>query len=220
MSGDIRAVVFDLGNVCITWDRRLLYRHFFDDEAELEHFLTEVYSMEVNERFDRGLPLAELTAELAARHPRYEREVLALADRWIETIGPVIDGTIAILAELCARAVPVYALSNWNADTFALVEPHHEFLRWFDGVVISGREGITKPDPAIYRVLCERHGLAPQEALFVDDSPANVEGARAVGMAAVVFTDPASLRAHLVAAGLLDPLSDPSDRPAGQRADG
>jgi 2-haloacid dehalogenase len=204
MSGDIRAVVFDLGNVCITWDRRLLYRQFFDDEAELEHFLTEVYSMEVNERFDRGMPLAELTAELAARHPRYEREVLALADRWIETIGPVIDGTVAILDELRGRAVPLYALSNWNADTFALVEPLHEFFRWFDGIVISGREGITKPDPAIYRLLCERHDLVPRQTLFVDDAPANVEGARAAGMAAVRYTDPSSLRAHLVAAGLLD----------------
>jgi 2-haloacid dehalogenase len=205
MSGEIRAVVFDLGNVCITWDRRLLYRQFFDDEAELEHFLTEVYSMEVNERFDRGMPLAELTAELAARHPRYEREVLALADRWIETIGPVIDGTIAILAELRARSVPLYALSNWNAETFALVEPHHEFLGWFDGIVISGREGVTKPDPAIYRLLCERHGLAPQHALFVDDSPANVEGARATGMPALRFADASTLRAELVAVGLLAP---------------
>lgn len=203
MASSLRAVVFDLGNVCITWDRRLLYRSMFTDDAELEHFLAEVYSMEANERFDRGQPLAELTAELAARHPRYAAEVLALRDRWIETIGPVIEGTVALLAELRAAGVALYALSNWNAETFALVEPRHEFFTWFDGIVISGREGITKPDPAIYRVLCERHALTPHEALFVDDAPANVAGARAVGMDAVHFTDPPALRAALEARGLL-----------------
>lgn len=198
-----RAVVFDLGNVCITWDRRLLYRPMFADDAALEHFLTEVYSMEANERFDRGQPLAEFTAELAARHPGYATEVLALRDRWIETIGPVIDGTIALLAELRVAGVPLYALSNWNAETFALVEPNHEFFGWFAGTVISGREGITKPDPAIYRLVCDRYGFAPQHALFVDDSPVNVAAALAVGMDAVHFTDPPALRSALVARGLL-----------------
>jgi len=203
MSSPLRVVVFDLGNVCITWDRRLLYRPMFPDEAELEHFLAEVYSMEANERFDRGQPLVEFTAELAARHPGYAAQVLALRDRWIETIGPVIDGTVALLAELRAAGVPLFALSNWNAETFALVEPHHAFLGWFDGTVISGREGVTKPDPAIYRIACDRYGFAPHEALFVDDSPVNVDGARRVGMDAVHFTDPPALRTELVARGLL-----------------
>ncbi len=199
----IESVVFDLGNVCITWDRRLLYRSMFPDEAELERFLAEVYTLEANDRLDRGLPLAALTAELAARHPRYAREVLALRDRWIETIGPVIDGTIALLAELRDAGVPLYALSNWNDETFALVEGAHEFFGWFEGIVVSGREGITKPDPAIYHLLCERHGIAPEGALFVDDSPVNVAAARSIGMTAHQFTDPPSLRAELVAHGLL-----------------
>jgi 2-haloacid dehalogenase len=196
-------VVFDLGNVLITWDRRLLYREMFAAEEELERFLTDVYSMAANERFDRGQPLDEFTAELAAAHPRYEREVLALRDRWIDTIGPVIDGSVEILAELRAAGVPCFALSNWNAETFALVEPRHEFFRWFDGIVISGREGICKPAPEIYERCCARHGFAPADALFIDDAPANVAGARAVGMDAVHFTDPALLRADLVARGLL-----------------
>ena len=205
MQGGVRVVVFDLGNVVITWDRRLLYRSMFAAEEDLERFLTEVYSLEANERFDRGQSLDDFTAELAALHPRYTDEVMALRERWVETIGPVIDGSVAILAELRARGVPIYALSNWNAETFALVEPRHEFLRWFDGIVISGREGVVKPEPEIYRVLCARHGFAPREALFVDDSVVNVDGARAVGMDAVHFTGSDALRGALVARGLLPP---------------
>lgn len=203
MRGDVSVVVFDLGNVLITWDRRLLYRPMFATEAELERFLADVYSMEANERFDRGQPLEAFTAELAAAHPAYAREVLALRDRWIETIGAVDEAVVAILRELRDKGVPVYALSNWNADTFALVEPQHEFLQWFDGIVISGREGLVKPEAAIFELLALRHGFALDEALFVDDAPANVDGARAVGMDAVQFTDAGTLRRELVVRRLL-----------------
>ena len=140
MSTQATVVVFDLGNVLITWDRRLLYRRIFATEAALERFLEEVYTMEANERFDRGQPLEEFTAELAAAHPEHADAVLALRDRWIETIGPVIDGSVEVLRELLGHGVRCFALSNWNAETFALVEPHHAFLGWFEGVVLSGRE--------------------------------------------------------------------------------
>lgn len=203
MSTQATVVVFDLGNVLITWDRRLLYRRIFATEAALERFLEEVYTMEANERFDRGQPLEEFTAELAAAHPEHADAVLALRDRWIETIGPVIDGSVEVLRELLGHGVRCFALSNWNAETFALVEPHHAFLGWFEGMVLSGREGMVKPEPGIYRLLCDRHGFAPADALFVDDAPKNVEAARAVGMDAVLFTGPAALREALVGRGLL-----------------
>jgi 2-haloacid dehalogenase len=196
-------VVFDLGNVLISWDRRLLYASIFEDETELDHFLGEVYTLEANERLDRGQPLATFCAELAATHPRYESEIMALADRWIETIGPVVEGTVAILAELTQRGVPCYALSNWNADTYLIVEERYEFFGWFDGVTLSGREGVTKPDPEIYRRLFNTYGIDPLAALFVDDSAVNVEAARVLGMDAVLFTEPDELRHELTARGLL-----------------
>jgi 2-haloacid dehalogenase len=198
-----KIVVFDLGNVFITWDRRLLYRSLFDDEAELDHFLAEVYTLEQNDRLDRGETLDEFCRHLAQVHPRYEAEIRALRERWIETIGPIIEGTVAVLGELKDAGVPCYALSNWNADTFAIVEQHHEFLTWFDGVVLSGREGITKPDPEIFHVLCRRHGFEPASAFFVDDSPANVDVARSIGMDAELFTGPEALRRALHERGLL-----------------
>jgi 2-haloacid dehalogenase len=200
--GRPEAVVFDLGNVLVTWDRRLLFESLFDDEAELEHFLGAVYTLEANDRLDRGQPLAAFCAALADEHPAYEKQIRALEERWIETIGPPLDGTVEILRELKAAGVRCFALSNWNADTFAMVEHHHEFLGWFDGVVLSGREGVTKPDPEIYRRLFRRHAVDPADAVFVDDSPANVDTARRLGMDAVLFTDPASARVALRERGL------------------
>jgi 2-haloacid dehalogenase len=197
-------VVFDLGNVLITWDRRFLYASIFDDDAELDRFLTEVYTLEANDRLDRGQTLTDFCAALAEEHPGYADEIWALEKRWIETIGPPVEGTVEALRELTAAGVPCYALSNWNADTFRLVEAHHEFLSWFDGVVLSGHEGVTKPDPEIFRRLFQRFGIDPSTSLFVDDSPANVDVARRVGMDAEIFTSPAALRVVLRDRGLLD----------------
>jgi 2-haloacid dehalogenase len=196
------AVVFDLGNVLVTWDRRLLFASLFDDEDELDHFLTEDNTHEANDRLDRGQPLDEFCAALAAAHPTYEKQIRALEERWIETIGPPLDGSVEILRELKRAGVPCYALSNWNAGTFAVVEGHHEFLGWFDGVVLSGREGVTKPDPEIFRRLFRAHDVDPATAVFVDDSPANVDAARRLGMDAVRFTDPPALRVALRERGL------------------
>ena len=200
----IRAVVFDIGNVLIEWDRRLLYRHFYPDPDQLEAFLTTVYTLEANERFDRGQPLHEFTAELASEHPGHAAAILALRERWIETLGAVIEGTVEVLAELRRRNVPLYALSNFGAGSFALIEHRYEFFEWFDGMVISGREGVVKPEPEIFARLCERYRLAPAEAVFVDDMAVNVDAARRIGMDGVVFASPGQLRRELAARGLVD----------------
>ena len=194
--------VFDLGNVCVVWDRRLLYRQFFADDAALDQFLNEVYTLEANERFDRGQPLVDFTVQLAKRWPAYADAILALQHRWIETIGPVIDGTIALLDELRLNAVALYALSNWNADTFALVEPRFAWLEWFSGIVVSGREGVIKPQSDIYHRLLDRYAIDPTTTVFVDDSPANVDTARSLGMRAIVFDSPVQLRRALADLGL------------------
>lgn len=199
----LTVVVFDLGNVLITWDRRLLFRSVFDDPAAMDRFLDEVYTLEVNDRLDRGTPLHEVCATLLRDHPQHGEAITALRDRWIETIGPVIDGTVDVLRELVARGVGCYALSNWNAETFALVAPHHDWLGLFRGIVLSGREGVAKPDAEIFRRLCVRYGIDASRALFVDDNAVNVDAARAFGMDAVRFTEPVAFRRALRERGLL-----------------
>ena len=196
-------VVFDLGNVLIGWDRELLFSQLIDDADELDHFLNEVYSLEANRELDRGVPLPDVVAALSIRHPEYQTVFEAFGQRWIETIAGAIDGSVEILEELHTRWTPLYALSNWGADTFAIVEHEFSFLRLFDGLVISGREGVVKPDRAIFDLMCERHGFRPAEALFIDDSETNVEAAHALGFDTVLFTGPEQLRAELTTRNLL-----------------
>jgi 2-haloacid dehalogenase len=199
----VKAVVFDLGGVLIDWDPRYLYRKLLADEAAVEEFLATVATPEWNAELDGGRPFAEGVAALTRRHPAHAAAIAAYHERWPEMLGGDLPGSVELLAELRAAGVPLYALTNWSAETFAITRQRFEFLDWFDGLVVSGEEGMVKPDPRLFRVLLDRFGLAPEATFYVDDSPANVAAARRLGIDAVRFSDPEQLRRDLVERGLL-----------------
>jgi 2-haloacid dehalogenase len=197
-------VVWDLGGVLIEWDPRNLYRQVFRDEAEMEWFLAEVCHHDWNETQDAGRPFAEGIAEAVARHPGYRSQIEAFHARWTEMLGGEVAGSSAVLDELVERGVPVFALTNWSAETFPLARDRFPFLDRFGGIVVSGEEGTRKPHPEIFAILCERYALDPATTLFVDDSERNVRAAADQGFHAHRFTTAADLRAVLVGFGLLD----------------
>ena len=199
-----RAVVFDIGNVVVEWDPRFLYRKLFagDDEA-MERFLTDVAILDWNDEQDRGRPFADGVRELVARHPQHAALIEAFHHWWPEMLGEVIEGTVAIVEELRRAGFAVYALSNFSAETFPIACERAPLRDWFDGIVISGEEGVTKPDTRIFEVVCERFGLDPAATLFVDDSQRNVDAAAAFGFVALRFDDPDQLRGELRTRGLL-----------------
>jgi 2-haloacid dehalogenase len=202
----VSAAVFDLGGVLIDWDPRYLYRRLFDgDDAAMEAFLAEVCNASWNALQDAGRPWSVATAQLAARHPEQRALIEAYRARWPEMLGGPIEPAVAILGELRQASVPLYALSNWSAETYPIARERFDFLGWFDAVVISGEVGVTKPDRRIYRHLLEANGLEPESTLFVDDHAPNVEAATALGFVAVQFEGAPQLRAELEALGLLAP---------------
>lgn len=203
MISAIDTVIFDLGNVLIEWDLKNLYRKLIPDPDALDEFIATVVTMADNERLDSGVPIEEVAEAIALRHPDKHDLVMAYAHRWKETLGPVLSGTVEILDELSATGITLLALSNWGKDTFASIEADYPFFSHFDGMVISGREGVIKPDRAIFDLLCERYGVTPEGAVFIDDSVANIESATALGFDALLFESPRLLRAQLGDRGLL-----------------
>jgi 2-haloacid dehalogenase len=199
---DIDTVVFDLGEVLIPWHPRTLFRKLIPDAKTLERFLAEVCTSEWNALQDAGRPLAEGTAERIAAFPQYEAWIHAFYDRWPEMLGEVIEGSVELLRDLKANGYRVLALSNWSGETFPLARRLYPILSEFEGIVISGPEGMIKPDPAIYRLLCERYGVVPEQAVFIDDNLRNVEGAQAIGMHAIQFHTPLQVREALACLGL------------------
>lgn len=209
-SPDLTAIVLDLGNVVVEWDPRLLYRRLFDDTDEMEWFLRNVCTPSWNAGLDRGQPFADAVAELQAQYPEWAEEIEAYRERWPEMLGKIDEGTAAILRELDTAGSRVYALSNWSGETFPIAVARHPILKIFSGIVISGHEGVAKPEPEIFRILCRRYGLTPSTTLFVDDQETNVEAAAALGFRVHHFETADRLRAELESEGLLGKVAGPT----------
>jgi HAD superfamily hydrolase (TIGR01509 family) len=197
-------VVFDIGNVLLRWNPRNLYRNVFDDDERMERFLATALAMDFVSHTDIAEDFAGALEARAKSFPEFAEELRMFRPRWIETLGGPIEENVALLRRLRASSKPVYALSNFARETFALAERHHDFLSEFDERVISGHVGVVKPDQRIYEILFERVGRQPSELLFIDDSAANVRAAEALGMPAIHFTPRVDLEKELVARGALD----------------
>jgi 2-haloacid dehalogenase len=181
---------------------------FDGDEAAMETFLATVCTPDWNRQQDTGRPWSEAVATLSADHPDQGDLIAAYWKRWPETLGEAIAPTVELLAELRASRVPLYALTNWSAETFPVARARYPFLEWFDGIVVSGAVRAAKPDRRIYEALLERHGLEPASVVFIDDVAENVAAAQALGIRSIQFTDAVALRGELVSLGL--PVSEPS----------
>jgi len=198
-------VIFDFGGVLVDWNPRYLYRKLFGaDTVAMERFLAEICTMEWNVRQDAGRLWADAIAELVAHHPDHAALIRAYHERWEEMLAGPIDGSVAVLGELRDAGYRLYGLTNWSSETFPLARARYRFFDWFHGIVVSGEEGMIKPDHRLYARLFERYGVSPARAVFIDDNRHNVDAAVALGVRGIHFQSPAALRGELVALGLLD----------------
>ncbi|MBX9731119.1 MAG: HAD-IA family hydrolase [Sphingomonas sp.] len=198
------AVIFDVGNVLFEWNLRFLYKRLIEDDRALDAFLRDVVTMEWHLQHDAGRPFAETSAELIAQHPDHADLIAALGPRFNETIRGVVPGMAALVGELHEAGVPLFAITNFSGEFWRPFRvAHATFFDRFGDVVVSGDEGLMKPDRAIYELALARFGLAAGEAFFVDDNIVNVEAAAALGIAAHHFTGVAPLQQALTAMGLL-----------------
>lgn len=198
------AIIFDFGGVLVDWNPRYLYRKLMPgDEPGMERFLVETDFAGWNHRMDAGRPFSEGVADLCTRFPHYCRLIRAYDDRFLETLGGPIPGTVEILHRLYTTGLPLYGLSNWSAEKFRLVRQHYEFFNWLQDMVISGEVGMAKPDPRIFKAALAMVDRPAGECLFIDDMPANIETARSLGFQVIHFENPAQLERELVGRGLL-----------------
>lgn len=205
----IDAVVLDVGNVLIQWDPRALYRKIFlnadgtPDEDKVVWFLDTICDQHWNIQQDLGRSIAEGNAALIRKHPEWREAIEAYYGRHLEALPGPIESTVACMRALKNAGLPVHGLTNYGRETFAMAKTRFDFLNEFDGVVVSGEEGLVKPDPAIFEILTSRFKLTPKRTLFVDDSRANIDAADKLGFQVHHFTAPDALMPCLVEHGLL-----------------
>ena len=199
----IDTVIFDLGGVLIDWNPRHLYRKLFGDDVDaMERFLREVCNTEWNEQQDAGRSWEDAVQEAIARHPSEATMIRAYHERWHEMIAGALDQTVAVLDELRAKGIRILALTNWSHETFPVAVERFPFLQWFEGVLVSGTEGLKKPDPAIFALMIARYQIDPQRAVFIDDLQRNIDAAQAAGLHGIHFSGAQQLRTDLRKLGL------------------
>ena len=198
----VEAVVFDIGNVLVEWNPE----RYFDAKigaARRRALFEETQLFAMHDAVDRGAPLDTVVRDHTRKHPGWADEIMIWNDHWLDLVGPAIDPSVALLRELRAKGVSVFALSNYGRDTFEMSLPKFPFLEEFDRSYISGRMGVIKPDAEIYRRVEEDCGLDPACLLFTDDRPENIAAAEARGWQGHVFDGTDGFRARLVTEGVL-----------------
>jgi 2-haloacid dehalogenase len=200
---EIDHIVFDVGRVLIHYDPHLAYIELIPDEAERTSFLTYVCSSAWNVEQDRGRAWTDAEAEAIARHPEKAELIRAFRQHWHLMVSHAYHDSVAILRSLIAEGRDVTLLTNFASDTFVEAQALYPFLAESRGVTVSGLVRMLKPDPGIYAHHAEAFGLKPEATLFFDDSPKNVEGARAAGWNAELFVDAETLRGDLMRYGVV-----------------
>lgn len=193
----MKNVIFDFGNVLVQWHPEKVYAEHFGDEARAWWFLRHVCDAAWRNRIDAGESTAACIEELKAQQPEYAEAIELYRSRWREMLTDEVPGMREVINDLRNRGHEIYGLTNWSMETFPAARERFGILQMIDRYVVSGAEGLVKPDARLFRVLLDRYHLQAEECVFVDDNPDNVAAANALGMEDIVFTGADSLRKHL-----------------------
>jgi len=193
----IRQIVFDMGNVLLRFDTRGAAAAHTESPADAELLRRMTMESPWWQAMDRGGDERDALRGMLPDLPeRLRPSAGALMEDWDRFLFPIAD-TVDLAEELIGKGYGLYLLSNtpWRFQRFRAKLP---VLERFRGLVLSCEEGLLKPDPALYRRLFDRCGLAPEECFFIDDNSPNIECARYLGMTAHRFLgDAAALRRDL-----------------------
>ena len=196
------AVIFDIGNVLTCWQPEAFYDRVIGEDRRRALFAAvDLHAM--NEAVDAGALFRETIYDRADRHPDWAPEIRLWYDSWIDLASPRIEGSIALLRALRRNGVPVFALTNFGSYSYEEARDKLDFLAEFDREYVSGKMGVTKPDPRIYQMVEQDCTIPPDRLLFTDDRADNITAAARRGWRTHQFETWQGWARRLVAEGLL-----------------
>lgn len=202
-TNNIKNIIFDFGGVVMDWNPRYFFRDYFKDDERMEFFLKNIAEDEWNAEQDRGRSLKEGTDFQVAKFPEWEKEIRAYYDNWTTMLKSDIPQNVDVLRKLENSEYELFGLTNWSAETFPYALENYDFFKIFDGkIVVSGTEKLIKPDPKIWEVLLQRYQLKPEESVFIDDNPRNIEVAETLSFNTVHITEETNLEEELKNLGI------------------
>jgi putative hydrolase of the HAD superfamily len=205
--------IFDFGAVLFRWRPHVLLAQALPqrvtDEASARYWAAQIFQSYQGDwgDFDDGkVSVPELVARISARTGLTPEEVLAVVNAVPGELAPMAD-SVAILSALREAGHRLFFLSNMPEPYAQHLERSHSFLSWFEAGVFSARVGCRKPAARMFELAFARFGIAPGEAIFIDDHPANIAAAQALGLPALLFTTPEQLALDLAQQGWLAPTA-------------
>ena len=185
----IKNIIFDMGNVLIDFDPEVPLKEFCREGEERDTVRRELFESDEWWMADRGDISDKDRYELIAPRvaPEYQEALKNCCFHWYICMKNLVPGAKEFVA-WAKENYKIYVLSN-ASDLFYDYFLNFSPLEYFDGIVVSADLLMLKPDARIYEYLLNKYQLDPKECLFIDDRITNVEGARAVGINAVQFTN-------------------------------
>lgn len=184
----IRNIIFDIGNVLVSFQPRHYYKDVLKEACET--VCDAVFASSCWDDYDNGLcTLEEVKQQLLERHPDLRQEIALVIDDWFHLMKP-IPAMWELREECRERGYGIYIISNLSRDSYEYLQREYHLFDALDGRVLSFEERFGKPDARMFTRLCERCSLLPSECLFLDDHLPNIEAAERLGMHTVHVSDP------------------------------
>ena len=190
----VKKFLFDLGNVFFDWNPERILKPIFNDDERMNFFINNISFPLLDTRCDAGITIEVAVNDAVKKFPDFEKEIKLYYPNHGNMVGSFFQKTVDIFHKVKELNYPCYILSNWSAETYEGMEDQYPFLKEFDGKIISGRDFLIKPDPAIYELAISRFDLIPEETLFIDDRLDNIEAAQKLNFQTIHLTDPSLIQ--------------------------
>jgi len=190
----VKKFLFDLGNVFFDWNPERILKPIFNDDERMKFFINNISFPLLDTRCDAGVTIEVAVNDAVKKFPDFEKEIKLYYPNHGNMVGGFFQKTVDIFYKIKNLNYFCYVLSNWSAETYEGMEENYPFLKHFDGKIISGRDFLIKPDPAIYELAISRFDLVPQETLFIDDRLDNIEAAQKLNFQTIHLTDPSLIQ--------------------------
>ncbi len=190
----VKKFLFDLGNVFFDWNPEKILKPIFNDDKRMNFFINNISFPLLDTRCDAGVTIEVAVIDAIEKFPEFEKEIKLYYPNHGNMVGGFFQKTVDVFYKIKELNYPCFVLSNWSAETYEGMEETYPFLKDFDGKIISGRDFLIKPDPAIYELAISRFNLIPEETLFIDDRLDNIEAAQNLNFQTIHLTDPSLIQ--------------------------
>ncbi|MCG8568978.1 MAG: HAD family phosphatase [Spirochaetes bacterium] len=194
----IKNIVFDIGNVLVSFQPEKYLKTIFSDEKLKEQIYQLIFKQEEWVELDKGTLLLEQARQsYIKKRPELTDYINRVIDGLFEKLLTPIPENIALMKELKIQGYGIYLLSNYHLEAFDYINNKFKLTEHTDGKVISAHVQLLKPDYAIYHYLLKKNSLIPEETLFIDDTLKNIEAAGELGIQGIHYLDHKSLISEL-----------------------